>query len=280
MTEKDYRRLITDLELSKEDKELFANITNTLYSKLSSSIRHFKVKELLKGGSYASGTLYHGTKHFDLFLVLETSQNTNFSLANQAALNEIWNIIYFSYPISKMNQLVVNLTTNTICAYIDDFYVNIILRFDQPLQLQSDFYIDQDYARLNFVSMAQSEFKLYKNTLQLIKYARDEQSINVPGYIIDLLLYYGLSENFTVHTYEAYLKEFVHAIEDFLKGIKIEQDDETYRNMKQTRVQLQKKPYMIIDIANPSNNLTANIQDGALNEYRKLKKAILKLMDN
>ena len=100
----------------------------------------------------------------------------------------------------------------------------------------------------------------------------------ISDYVIELLLYYGLSENFTKHTYEAYLKEFVHAVDDFTKGIKIDQDDETYRNLKVERVNLPKQPYMIIDIANPYINLTNKIGEAYLSELKKLKKIILKTL--
>jgi hypothetical protein len=82
-----------------------------------------------------------------------------------------------------------------------------------------------------------------------------------------------------MQAYEAYLKEFVHAVDDFTKGIKIDQDDETYRNLKVERVNLPKQPYMIIDIANPYINLTNKIGEAYLSELKKFKKIILKTLE-
>ena len=80
--------------------------------------------------------------------------------------------------------------------------------------------------------------------------------------------------------FEAYLKEFVHAIDDFTKGIKIDQDDETYRNLKVDKINISKQPYMIIDIASPSINLTTKIGEAYLSELKKFKKIILKTLES
>ena len=68
-------------------------------------------------------------------------------------------------------------------------------------------------------------------------------------------------------------------MDDFTKGIKIDQDDETYRNLKVERVNLPKQPYMIIDIANPYINLTNKIGEAYLSELKKFKKIILKTLE-
>ena len=122
--------------------------------------------------------------------------------------------------------------------------------------------------------------KTFKNTIQLLTYYRDINNLEqITDYVISLLLYYGLSENFTKHTYELYLKEFVHAIDDFSKGIKIEQDDETYRNLNVEKVNIPKKQYMIIDVADPKVNITNNVGEAYIQELRKFKKIILKLLE-
>ena len=51
---------------------------------------------------------------------------------------------------------------------------------------------------------------MFKNTVQILTYYRDLNNLDqISDYVIELLLYYGLSENFTKHTYEAYLKELM-----------------------------------------------------------------------
>ena len=97
--------------------------------------------------------------------------------------------------------------------------------------------------------------------------------------MIESLLYYGLSENFTKHTYELYLKEFVHAIDDLIKGVKIDQDNETYRKLNMERINLPKKQYMIIDVTDPKTNLVSGIGEAYIQDLRKLKKIILKLLE-
>ena len=120
----------------------------------------------------------------------------------------------------------------------------------------------------------------YLSLALILTYYRDINNLEqITDYVISLLLYYGLSENFTKHTYELYLKEFVHAIDDFSKGIKIEQDDETYRNLNVEKVNIPKKQYMIIDVADPKVNITNNVGEAYIQELRKFKKIILKLLE-
>ena len=124
------------------------------------------------------------------------------------------------------------------------------------------------------------KFNLFKNTIQLITYYRDINNLDsISTYVIESLLYYGLSENFTRHTYELYLKEFIHAIDDLSKGVKIDQDNETYRKLNIERINLPKKQYMVIDVTDPKTNLVSGIGEAYLTDLRKLKKIILKLLE-
>ena len=163
---------------------------------------------------------------------------------------------------------------------LDKYNLNILIRFKEELNYQTKNFIKTDELRWAFVNLAGSEFNLFKNTIQLLTYYRDQNSLTqITDYVIELLLYYGLSENFTKHTYEAYLKEFVHAIDDFTKGVKIDQDDQTYRNLKVEKLTSPKQPYMIVDIANPIINLTNKIGEAYLSELKKFKKIILKIIE-
>ncbi len=280
MTEKDFRKIVTSLELTKTDKEEISSFINTLEEKLKQKLINLNVLSLNKAGTLYTNTLYHGSKNLELMLVLDTPKINSYPLMNQAALNSLWNFFVFEYELDKINQISINNQTNSIDVVLPNYNLNILVRFNECLNYQTTNFIKNDEIRWAFVNLAGSEFNLYKNTIQLLTYYRDAYNLNqIDNYVIELLLYYGLSENFTKHTYEAYLKEFVHAIDDFTKGIKIDQDDETYRNLKVEKVNISKQPYMIIDISNPSVNLTSKIGEAYLTELKKFKKIILKTLE-
>lgn len=280
MTEKDFRKIVTSLELTKTDKEEINTFINTLEEKLKQKLSNLNVLNLNKAGALYTNTLYHGSKNLELMLVLDTPKINSYPLMNQAALNSLWNFFVFEYELDKINQISINNQTNSIDVVLPNYNLNILVRFNESLNYQTTNFIKNDEIRWAFVNLAGSEFNLYKNTIQLLTYYRDVYNLNqIDNYVIELLLYYGLSENFTKHTYEAYLKEFVHAIDDFTKGIKIDQDDETYRNLKIEKVNISKQPYMIIDISNPSVNLTSKIGEAYLTELKKFKKIILKTLE-
>ena len=280
MTEKDFRKLVTDLEFTKEDKEEVALFINNLETSLKENIKDLKIKKINKAGNLAATTIYHGSKTLELMIVFEKPLINSFPLMNQAAINAVWNFLVFNYNLDKVNLISINHQTNSINYTYNNYNINLSIRFSEELNYQTSFFIKEDELRNAFVNLAGSEFNLFKNTVQILTYYRDLNNLDqISDYVIELLLYYGLSENFTKHTYEAYLKEFVHAVDDFTKGIKIDQDDETYRNLKVERVNLPKQPYMIIDIANPYINLTNKIGEAYLSELKKLKKIILKTLE-
>ena len=49
--------------------------------------------------------------------------------------------------------------------------------------------------------------------MKIIKYYRDEQNINISGYILEIMLYYSLNEYFKDNRYEDYLNGFIVFLE-------------------------------------------------------------------
>lgn len=280
MTEKDFRKIVTDLELTKTIKEEINEFIIKLENDFKNNIKNLEVLEIKKSGTYATGTMYNGSKYLNLIVVFKKPHINSYPLMNQAALNALWNHLVFNYNLEKINQIAVSEQTNSIVVCIDKYILTLDIRFEETLNYQVNFFLEQDEKRNTFVNLAGTDFNLFKNTIQLITYYKDEANIqSITDYMIELLLYYGLSVNFTKHTYELYLKEFVHAIEDLIKGIKIDQDDDTYRRLNIERINQPKKPYMLVDIANQKVNLVNGIGEAGLNDFRKLKKIILKLIE-
>jgi hypothetical protein len=280
MTEKDFRKIVTDLELTKNDKENISEFIKELTNKLNENLKNFKIIEVRKALSLADGTMYHGSKNLDLMLVVDNPVINSYPLMNQAILHEVWNFFVFEYKLDKINQIQIDYNLNSIKVNLDQYNLNLLIRFNEVLNYQTNFYISTDELKTTFINIAASEFNLFKNTIQLITYYRDINNLDsISTYVIESLLYYGLSENFTRHTYELYLKEFIHAIDDLSKGVKIDQDNETYRKLNIERINLPKKQYMVIDVTDPKTNLVSGIGEAYLSELRKLKKIILKLLE-
>lgn len=280
MTEKDFRKIVTDLELTKNDKENISEFIKELTNKLNENLKNFKIIEVRKALSLADGTMYHGSKNLDLMLVVDNPAINSYPLMNQAILHEVWNFFVFEYKLDKINQIQIDYNLNSIKVNLDQYNLNLLIRFNEVLNYQTNFYISTDELKTTFINIAASEFNLFKNTIQLITYYRDINNLDsISTYVIESLLYYGLSENFTRHTYELYLKEFIHAIDDLTKGVKIDQDNETYRKLNIERINLPKKQYMVIDVTDPKTNLVSGIGEAYLSDLRKLKKIILKLLE-
>lgn len=279
MTEKEFRKLVTELELNKEDKQMIQSLTIELKQKLDEHIKYLKVNNITAGNNMMTGLYYHGSKTINLIVTFEKPELDSFPMVNQVAINELWNFLIFNYQLEKMNQINFDEKTNSIIINVNDLIINFNIRFSKELNYQTNFFLEQDIVRQRFINMANSEFCLFKNTMQLVSYLKDQNDINyINDYELELLLYYGLSENFTKHSYETYLKELTHAIDDLLKGIRIDQDDTTYRNLNLNKESSPKADYTIVDLANSKINLCSTMKEAGANEYKKLKKAILKII--
>lgn len=280
MTEKDFRKLITDLETTKESKDAVLEEINKLNNILKNNVKHFNVN--IEGLYLADswGLHYEGQKELTVLLNAECLNEKNFPLSNQGLINEVYNSLLYGLDILKKSQIGYNELDNSIYVYDGEVKVNLVLRFNKELEFQTDYFVSYDNLKDKFIKKASSEFNLFKNTIILIKSVVDENNIPLGAYEIALLLYYGLSINFTNHTYAVYIKEFIHAVDDFLKGVKIDQDDDTYSELGITRALTVKKGYTIVDVSNPSLNLTANVGEAFTSDLKKLKKILQKMLDN
>ena len=95
-----------------------------------------------------------------------------------------------------------------------------------------------------------------------------------------MLLYYSLNEYFKDNHYETYLNAFIRGIDDFLKQKKICVSNDILKKLEVTvETATPHKGYAIIDPTDESVNLVSGITEIKLNDYRKLKKAISKVID-
>ena len=207
---------------------------------------------------------------------IELIKPNSFVLDNYYVLNAIENIIIAEYPsITKLSNIDRNLQFNTISFKENDFTIYLQIRY-----LNDFFQITDEEKRINFVEIANKDYTYFRNTIKIIKYYRDEQKINISGYILEIMLYYSLNEYFKDNRYEDYLNGFIKTIDELIKGNKIEVSKDVYQKLNVDSNTNVKKTYMVLDVANPNNNLTDNINDLSIGEYRKLKKVLSKLIDN
>lgn len=276
MTEKEFRRLVTDLEILSDERtnlEKSLQFVKELLDKNSSS--YLKIVDVKKGGAWAKGTMLNDTDEVDMLVVVESSLEKPFALKNEAILNEIINaFIYGSSDVLKLSDITKNNQLNIIRIKLSSFVVNLHIKY-----LDCEFLVKDADTQIQFTEIANRDYTYFRNTVKIIKYYKETQKINISGYIIEILLYYALTEYFKDNRYETYLNAFIKAIDDFIKGKVIQVSADIYEKLGINPIFDIKKKYMILDVANPNNNLADGVNEISLNEYRKLKKALSKLVD-
>ena len=275
MTEKDFRRLVTDLELLSDEKnkinekiEIFEN-----YLKENKN-DYYSIVEFKKIGSFAKGTLLNDTDEIDLAVVVKINSERSFVIDNYYVLNSIENIIINKYTdIVKLSNISRNQNRNIISFVSANFQLNIHICY-----IDGIYNIDLYNKQIEFVEIANRDYTYFRNALKIIKYYRDINKINISGYILEIMLYYSLNEYFRDNRYESYLNGFIKTIDEFVKGNKIQVSKDIYQKLNIDSSNSVKRPYMVLDLTNPNNNLTDNVNDVNISEYRKLKKAISKII--
>lgn len=277
MTEKEFRKLVTDLEILSDERDKLNQKLEELKDIFATHTPHyFKVIDMKKAGSWAKGTMLNDTDEIDVMMIVEPLGENTFVLNNEVVCNEITNILITSVKeITKLSDITRNASRNSIKVKMADFTVNFHIRY-----LGEIFNATLEEKQIEFTEIANRDYTYFRNALKVIKYYKESQKIRISGYIIEILLYYALNEYFKDNRYEDYLNNFIRAIDDFLKGKKIEVSDDVYQKLQITKGQETKKNYTVLDVANPSHNLTDGLTEMALGEYRKLKKTLSKLVDN
>lgn len=282
MTEKEFRKLVSEVEVPKTQKEeilvLLENIRNNLQKHDT-----FEIVDMYRSGALSKGTMLKNTTTFDFVIVVKPILKKNFNLINQVIVFQIYtDLIINNSLITKNSDVTLNLEKNLIELKINDALIKIYIYYDDsnnleiPLNLQNTL----EEKRIKFVEVANRDYTYFRNTIQIIKYYRDEQKINyITGYMIEVLLYYSLCEYCFDIRYEDYLNAFLKGLDDFINGKKIEVSDKMYNELVVKEISSIKKGYTIIDVASRTINLTEEINEIKVMEFRKLKKALSKLVD-
>ena len=276
MTEKDFRKLVTDLEISSDEKNTLNTLLETVKTVLEEHpSKYFKVVDVKKAGSWAKGTMLNDAEEVDMMVVVEPLSEKPFLLENEVILNALSNIFITNIPsIQKLSDVVRNTSRNSLKIKVDNYNINVHVR-----------YLDENYSsileekQIEFTEIANRDYTYFRNVLKVIKYYKEEANIHISGCILEIILYYALNEYFKDNRYEDYLNNFTRALDDFMKGKKIEVSHDVYEKLEIDPTNDVKRNYMVLDVANPNNNLTDTVNEISLGEYRKLKKVLSKLID-
>lgn len=276
MTEKEFRRLVTDLEILSEERLELEKSLEFVKELLTKNLsKYINVIDVKKGGAWAKGTMLNDTDEIDILVLVESKLDKPFVLKNEAVLNEIINaFIYEACDILKLSDISKNTQLNIVSIKLSKCIINLHIKYQNEQYLIND--VDK---QIQFVEIANRDYTYFRNAVKIIKYYKETQKINVSGYIIEILLYYSLTEYFKDNRYESYLGYFIRAIDDFIKGKIIQVTPDIYEKLEVSPIYDNKKKYMILDVSNPKNNLVEGISEININEYRKLKKVLSKLAD-
>lgn len=281
MTEKEFRKLVTDLELSRSVKDDVSSKIENIEESLKSELKHVELLKLIKIGSIAKSTMLSTENTVDILAVFKYDSNKTFKLINQLVINSVTNVVSYLYDsILKVSDVEINNVLNYISFNIDNLTYNIYIRYEKTYD-DTEFI---DYSSFEkhvlFTELANRDYTYFRNCVAIIKHFRNEQKINISGHIIETLLYYSLNEYFKDNRYETYLNAFLRGIDDFLKQKQIEVSKDILEklNVEITTNNIH-KGYVVVDLSNPAVNLVAGISEIKLGEYRKLKKSISRLVD-
>lgn len=284
MTEKEFRKLVSEQEVTKIQKEKIQEKFDHIKNILDKHQNYYKLVDYFKAGSFAKGTMLNSNNSYDMAVVVEPAVKKVFSLTNKVITNEIINAIIYEIPeITKYSDIKFDESKNVITFKLDEDTINIIVYYKDINgieDLPTIYLSENEKKRIQFVELANRDYTYFRNTVQIIKYYRDEQKVNqISGYILEVLLYYSLREYCFDTRYEDYLNAFLKGLDDFIGGKKIEVYDKMYQELNVTKQEIAKKGFMVMDVATGTINLSEDVNEIKIGDYRKLKKAISKLVD-
>ena len=282
MTEKEFRKLVTDLEMPRAFKDEVTKNLELIKDNIPSMLKEAVLLDICKIGSIARSTMLNTEDSVDLMVVYKYSSSKSFKLVNQLIINALINTVaYLFEEIKKPSDIEFNQSLNVVSFNISDIWYNIYVRYEKENMEDIEFTNYKEISKHSlFTEFANRDYTYFKNTVAIIKYFRNEQKINISGHILEVLLYYSLNEYFKDNHYETYLNAFIRGIDDFLKQKKICVSNDILKKLEVTvETATPHKGYAIIDPTDESVNLVSGITEIKLNDYRKLKKAISKVID-
>lgn len=283
MTEKEFRKLVSEQEVTRAQKEQVLNVLEEIKEKLNSyGNNHYEIVDMYRGGSLAKGTMINSCNNFDFFMIIKPLFNKGFNLVNKVVISEITNaIILNNDQINKLSDISYNEALNKVSFKYNDLIINIYVYYAEEFDgVPNELLNNLEAKRIKFIELINKDYTYFRNAMQIIRYYRDEQGLNhISGYLLEILLYYSLKEYCFDIRYEDYLNAFIKGLDDFINGKKIEVESKIYHELEVEPIDEARKGYTVIDVATGRINLANDVNEISIADYRKLKKAISKLVE-
>lgn len=283
MTEKEFRKLVSEQEVTRAQKEQIQLILEQIQTLLSSyDNNHYEIIEMYRGGSLAKGTMLNSCKEYDFFISAKPKLNKVFNLTNKVIISEISNALIVNLEeVVKLSDIEYNDVVNRISFKYQEYYINLYINYEEEFEgVPSELVGNLEKKRIQFIELANKDYTYFRNVVQILRYYRDEEKLkNISGYLLEVLLYYSLREYCYDSRYEDYLNAFLKGLDDFINGKKIEVVSKMYHDLNVVPSNIAKKGYTVIDVASGKINLASDVTEISIADYRKLKKAIAKLVE-
>lgn len=285
MTEKEFRKLVSEQEVTRAQKEQIQAYLLEIKALINDNIdinNHFEIIDMYKGGSLQKGTMLNSCKDYDFFMIVKPKFNKTFNLVNKVVISEISNtLILYLDNIVKLSDITYDEVLNKISFEYSGSKINLYIYYEEEIDgIPYELTNNLESKRIKFVEIVNKEYTYFRNAMQIIRYYRDEQQLNhISGYLLEILMYYSLKEYCFDIRYEDYLNAFLKGLDDFINGKKIEVESNIYHELEVTPVDDIKKGYCVIDVATGKINLARDVNEISIGDYRKLKKAISKLVE-
>lgn len=277
MNNTDLKELLKTITPTKNEldqmKHTVTSISNLLKNNVAGNV---KLAELHIGGSYAKGTIISGRKEVDLVVVISPKSKNKFfyqDLAN-LSMNYIENTFYLQYYDSLLNQtvdskIVRNYERNTLSMTDKNgVSVDFLIKFKKEQLVATtkkeveNFYLERDTQQLKFIDEANKEYPLFKKSVMLVKKLRDDENCHIlKSYMIEVIMYYALSHYLKGNDYVGYMNAFFKGLQDFKSKKKIEVTGAMYKKIGTKNSSYATGDYVVIDVANKSNNVAMYIKD-------------------
>lgn len=266
MTEKEYKKLISEIDITterrnllNEEYDLFCNILNGLDYP-------FALQEAKKDGLLQSQMAISSTNYFNILLNLSIENSLNSNFDNILKVNEVLKVI-----LLNMNIKCYEINNNHIKIKKDNLYVN--------LDILNENEYSKEIKKQKFIEEINSKYTLFKNAYKLIRHLLYELNIEIiDDYTLFVILVYSLEKHYSDNKYDNYMVAFASGLDDFINSKKIFLQGE-YSNVTIGTCELT-KGYIISDPFDSNINLASNINDANIGEVRKLKKRISKLYED
>lgn len=256
MTEKEFRKIVSEGEITKLEKDNINQIITNLTTIINDNLPNYLEKiEICKLGSLKYTTILKDENNLKLGIITNINQDLPDHIKETIILNTIENIFLLNLKenITRKNIITIN-------------YQNYQIEFSIINQKST-----------NIIEKLNNDYPLFKNTITILKTNLKEQKITtISDEILINLLGYSLKNYLMDNRYEGYIHAFISGIDDFLKGLFIDLDQRYYKEFNKTTDFTNKTEYTIINF-DTNENLTKEINQNILNDYRKFRKTIQKL---